>query len=74
MARTKQIESEMSQELKEALARVKEIKLRESTVGKREEAKAILAKYESEYEHAKKVFFSVNSARRILKGLDKQFI
>ena len=71
MARTKQIESEMSQELKEALARVKEIKQRESTVGKREEAEAILAKYESEYEHAKEVFFAVNGARRILKGLDK---
>ena len=69
MPRKASNQTTMSPELQEALNKVKEIKEREQGASKREEAEKTLTRYESEYEHAKEVFFAVNGARRILKGL-----
>jgi len=51
-------------EVKKAIEEAK----RRLAVDKIQEARDVVSKYGSEYNHAKEVFFSVNGARRILKN------
>ena len=61
-------EQTKSQELIKAEQRVKEIRERERKDKVITEARNDLQAFESEYDHAKEVFFKVNGARRVLKN------
>lgn len=61
-------ETNKSQELIEAEQRVKEIRERERKDKVITQARNDLSAFESEYDHAKEVFFKVNGARRVLKN------
>lgn len=45
---------------------------RDAEKNRLQDAQNILKRYESEYEHAKEVFFQVNGARRVLKNAEKK--
>lgn len=62
------LETNKSQELIEAEQRVKEIRERERKDKVITQARNDLSTFESEYDHAKEVFFKVNGARRVLKN------
>ena len=51
-------------EVQKAIEKEKERRLEQKV----EDAKSTLNELESEYEHAKEIFFKVNGARRILKN------
>lgn len=60
LEKTPEIEA-LEKQLSEAKKQVIEDK-------RKQEAQQTLTEYESEYEHAKLVFFKVNGARRVLKN------
>lgn len=67
MPRTKQVQENKPDELVQAEQHVKDLRKSLRRNALLEDARKTLLKYESEYEHAKEVFFKVNGARRVLK-------
>lgn len=68
MARTKVVQTDKPKEIQELEEQLKEKKREYKRKSLLESAQATIDSLESQYEDAKRIFFAVNGARRILKN------